>query len=240
MTCEHRFPYYGVWRSRTPPARATRYTMPQLHFMGSRTSIAHSRHWARPRRQAGQSHFWSRFVGSLPINFPEHTSHFTQSFSAYRLTRVLPRPYSLIGWICIVLGVLRFVASVYLANFAMHATDISHYAGKQGWLISSLLAVGAAIDVVIALSMLWYLTGKKREGLERFVALLSSIHVPNDDTIPIHDSITAVIDKLIEYTISKDPCMIIFNFSSQPFCFCFSYRNGGIYKVPSPACFCNT
>lgn len=112
----------------------------------------------------------------LHTNLPSvNIFRLTQSFSAYRLTRVLPRPYSLIGWICMVLGILRFVASVYLANIAMHATDITHYAGKQGWLISCLLAVGAAIDVTIALSMLWYLTGKRREGLERYVDFISFI-----------------------------------------------------------------
>ncbi|KAF8956404.1 hypothetical protein BDZ97DRAFT_1671644 [Flammula alnicola] len=103
-----------------------------------------------------------------------------QGFFAMRLFRVLPKPYGFIGILCLVLSLSRCVASIYLSIQAVAAKSIAQYHLQMSWLISTLLAVGAAIDIIIAVSMLYYLSKKRGRGLER---------------------IATVIDRLIAYTI---------------------------------------
>lgn len=50
---------------------------------------------------------------------------------------------------------------------AFLADSVIGFADEWGLLISILLAVGAAIDVIIAVSTLCYLLKQEREGIER-------------------------------------------------------------------------
>ncbi|KAF9483732.1 hypothetical protein BDN70DRAFT_873332 [Pholiota conissans] len=103
-----------------------------------------------------------------------------QGFFAMRLYRVLPKPYSYIGIFCVFLSIIRCAAAIYLTSQAVSAANIEEYRDHMAWLITALLVVGAAVDVIIAVAMLYYLAKKRTQGLER---------------------IASVIDRLIAYTI---------------------------------------
>ncbi|KAF8188744.1 hypothetical protein BJ912DRAFT_1143346 [Pholiota molesta] len=103
-----------------------------------------------------------------------------QGFFAMRLFHVLPKPYSYVGIFCVLLSLVRCVAAFYLTSQALTLTSVTEYRDRMGSLITTLLVVGAAIDVIIAGSMLYYLAKKRNQGLQR---------------------IASVIDRLIAYTI---------------------------------------
>ena len=90
-----------------------------------------------------------------------------QAYFSMRLYKVLPKPWSHIGLGCMVLTTVRFLASVYLTVRAVRAPTFTIYLKEMGWLISLLLAAGAAVDIVIAVTMLQYLTKKREKGLQR-------------------------------------------------------------------------
>ncbi|KIM37556.1 hypothetical protein M413DRAFT_76900 [Hebeloma cylindrosporum] len=102
------------------------------------------------------------------------------SFFALRLYRVLPKPYKYIGVACFTLSFIRCVASIFMTVQSVAARNIVRYNTQWRWLIFSIFAVGAAIDIAIAASMLWYLMKQRGKGLLR---------------------ITTVIDRLIGFTI---------------------------------------
>lgn len=84
-----------------------------------------------------------------------------------RLYTLLPKPYSYIGVFCIVLSVVRCVASVYLSVQAIIAPSLKNTEIQYKWLISTLLAGGAAVDVIISASMLYYLSRTRGKVLQR-------------------------------------------------------------------------
>lgn len=90
-----------------------------------------------------------------------------QTYFSLRLYKVLPKPWCHIGLACITVSTLRFFASIYLSVRAAEATNLATYRHDQAWLISALLTSGAAVDIVIAASMLQYLMKKREKGLQR-------------------------------------------------------------------------
>ncbi|CAA7263560.1 unnamed protein product [Cyclocybe aegerita] len=103
-----------------------------------------------------------------------------QCFFALRLFRVLPKPYAYIGIFCMSLSSIRFVGSVYLSYRAVTSKSVQDYRENNSWLVTTLLSTGASIDVIIAVSMLYYLSKKRSQAFER---------------------IATVIDRLIAYTV---------------------------------------
>jgi gamma-glutamyltranspeptidase len=49
------------------------------------------------------------------------------------------------------------------------AETLAEYQAANGWLVSATLAGGAAIDVIIAASMVHFLVSKKQTGLGQYV-----------------------------------------------------------------------
>ncbi|KAF8160303.1 hypothetical protein BJ912DRAFT_1008192 [Pholiota molesta] len=123
-----------------------------------------------------------------------------QGFFAMRLFHVLPKPYSYVGIFCVLLSLVRCVAAFYLTSQALTLTSVTEYRDRMGSLITTLLVVGAAIDVIIAGSMLYYLAKKRNQGLQRFAYSLRL--VLRYLTTGIH-RIASVIDRLIAYTIQS-------------------------------------
>ncbi|KIM37534.1 hypothetical protein M413DRAFT_76952 [Hebeloma cylindrosporum] len=103
-----------------------------------------------------------------------------QGFFSLRVYRVLSKPYKYIGVFCFALSFIRTVGSIYLTFQAVAARNVAQYNKEWQWLVSSLLVVGTAIDIIIAVSMLWYLGEKRGKGLMR---------------------VSTVIDRLIGFTI---------------------------------------
>jgi len=106
------------------------------------------------------------------LHLPHRTHGLTiiyalQSFFSLRLLKVLPRPYHLIGAVCIALSTARFGASIYLTHQAILATNVVQYRHDNAVMPPVLLGGGAAIDIVIAMSMLYYLFYKRDQSLNR-------------------------------------------------------------------------
>ncbi|KIM37524.1 hypothetical protein M413DRAFT_448339 [Hebeloma cylindrosporum] len=103
-----------------------------------------------------------------------------QGYFSLRLYRVLPKPYKYIGVFCFLLSAIRCVGSIYLTFPAATARNVSQYNKDWRWLVTSLLVVGTAIDIIIAGSMSWYLAKQRGKGFLR---------------------VSTVIDRLIGFTI---------------------------------------
>jgi hypothetical protein len=113
----------------------------------------------------GSSHSLLKYVPQSDLKYP--INDFIQGFFALCLYTILPNLYYYIGVICIILYVVCCIASVYLAVQAIAGPRITVYEIPWKWLISTLLGSGAALDVVIAASMLSYLLEKWRRLHQR-------------------------------------------------------------------------
>ncbi|KAF9554668.1 hypothetical protein CPC08DRAFT_821564 [Agrocybe pediades] len=129
----------------------------------------------------GRPELLVRFVGiGAVVALGGGVTLLVQAFFAFRLSRLFPKPYGYLGHACTAISFLRFVATVYLTVEGVTTPSLIAYRDKSGWLISTTFIVGAAVDIVIAASMLYFLVKKKGEDL---------------------DSITGLINRLIAYTI---------------------------------------
>ncbi|RXW23432.1 hypothetical protein EST38_g2413 [Candolleomyces aberdarensis] len=115
-------------------------------------------------------------------------------FFSLRVWKVLPNPFRYIGGLTGLAATVRGVASVYLGIRVILAKTLQEYRETNGWLIRTLLLSGAIIDVVIALSMLWFLISKRERDLHLVIRL---------------------VDHLVAYTVRMYrflvPCMEIYN-----------------------------
>lgn len=82
---------------------------------------------------------------------------------------MLPKPYNFIGLGCFVVALARWIGSAALGSIAVNATSLVAYRNDWGWLIMTLLIVGAIIDVVIAGAMMFYLLGKREKLFTKYV-----------------------------------------------------------------------
>ncbi|KAF9043375.1 hypothetical protein BJ165DRAFT_239503 [Panaeolus papilionaceus] len=124
-----------------------------------------------------------------------------QTFFALRVSRLIAKPYGYIGFLCIGVSFLRFIGSVVLAVAAATSVSIAIYRVKWKWLIVTLLSSATAVDLIIAISMLYYLRTARSRALSRT---------------------THLIDKLIGYTLrsglltSVSAVVLLICFLSKP------------------------
>ncbi|KAJ2924113.1 hypothetical protein H1R20_g12986, partial [Candolleomyces eurysporus] len=135
-----------------------------------------------------------------------------QCFFALRVWKALPNPFRYIGAACGVAAFLRSIAGIFLGTRFMVAKSLTEYRLQWGWLIRTLLGSGAAIDVIIAVSMLYFLLSKRKSG---FAAT------------------TRLVDRLLAYTVrtglftSVTAILVLVTFVAIP----QAYIWGGIYVI---------
>ncbi|KAJ2933507.1 hypothetical protein H1R20_g3601, partial [Candolleomyces eurysporus] len=103
-----------------------------------------------------------------------------QCFFALRVWKAHTNPFRYIGAACGVASFVRAIAGIFLGTRFMVAKTLVEYRVRYGWLIRTLLGSGVAIDVVIAVSMLYFLLTKRKSGFT---------------------STTRLVDRLLAYTV---------------------------------------
>ncbi|KAJ7485052.1 hypothetical protein B0H11DRAFT_1149382 [Mycena galericulata] len=109
------------------------------------TDYGHPERLARAPASLGAALFFSGFVGTCVQCF------FT--------TRIYTFGKSLfLSSVCWFLSLLRLVFSITGFVFALRMNTLAEYEAQFGWLLSTILIVGAVVDLTIAASMVYYLS----------------------------------------------------------------------------------
>ena len=103
-----------------------------------------------------------------------------QGFFSRRIWNLLPRPYNLIGVLCLLLAILRTGSTLFLSVNGLRDGNIIKFRVVWAWLILGILGLNTGLDMIIAISLVSFLLSQKNEGFGRF---------------------GKVIDKLVAYTI---------------------------------------
>jgi len=90
-----------------------------------------------------------------------------KSFFAFRLYRLLPKPYNLLSVPCVVVAFVRVIAAAVLAAQGILSPNVTKYRAEWDWLITALLSSSASVDIIIAASMLYYLILMRSESTQR-------------------------------------------------------------------------
>ncbi|KAF5319823.1 hypothetical protein D9611_012857 [Ephemerocybe angulata] len=98
-----------------------------------------------------------------------------QSFFAWRLWTVLYHPYKYIGLACGLLAIARCAVSIFAGVEGIRARSLYNYVERYRGMLAALLGTGAAIDIFIASSMLWFLVVRKKKSLEKVKRLLDRL-----------------------------------------------------------------
>ena len=70
---------------------------------------------------------------------------------------------------CIVISTIRFAGVVYVTVVVVVSLTLAEFLHNISWLISTIFATSAAVDVIIASSMLYYLVQKRGSEMKRWV-----------------------------------------------------------------------
>ncbi|KIK05424.1 hypothetical protein K443DRAFT_641211 [Laccaria amethystina LaAM-08-1] len=97
----------------------------------------------------------------------------TQCFFSLRVWRVLPNPYRYIGVFCTVIAVAHWVGSIVLSARLLIAP--TREAFKWYWLVTTLLISSVVVDLIITVSMLYYLISQRKNALKRVARLLDQL-----------------------------------------------------------------
>ena len=103
-----------------------------------------------------------------------HQSLF-QSFSCYRLYSIIPKPYNIIGLFAGILAFGRAIVVTYAGVLEIKATSYADNIAEMHDWIMALLAMGAVIDVIIAVSMVYFLLTKRERDLVRTTTLIDKL-----------------------------------------------------------------
>ncbi|PPQ90101.1 hypothetical protein CVT25_012265 [Psilocybe cyanescens] len=98
-----------------------------------------------------------------------------QAFFALRLSKLFLGSYKYIGAACTGISFIRFIATIYLTVTGITAKSFEDYRDTFGWLITTTFVVGAAVDIVIAGSMMYYLSRKRGKAMERISGLINRL-----------------------------------------------------------------
>ncbi|TFK16743.1 hypothetical protein FA15DRAFT_606470 [Coprinopsis marcescibilis] len=158
----------------------------------------------------GKADQYTRYPGfGLATIFGGTITMLVQTFFAFRVYTILPSPWRFVGLFCILLTTARCVVSVYAGIKGILATSIAGYTERFRAMLAALLISGAVIDVVVAVSMLWFLIRRRGDAMESAVRL---------------------IDKLVVYTVRKSSCLCMwFTNGGLTVCVVGLVRNGTGY-----------
>ncbi|EAU87097.1 hypothetical protein CC1G_05786 [Coprinopsis cinerea okayama7 len=124
----------------------------------------------------GQPNEYDRFPGfGLATLLGGSITMCVQAFFAFRVHSILPPPYRYIGLFCIFLTVARCVTSFYAGIEGIMTTSMVEYTERFRGMLAALFISGAAIDVVIAVSMLWFLSAKRESAMPKVTRLLDKL-----------------------------------------------------------------
>ncbi|KAF5318990.1 hypothetical protein D9611_012690 [Ephemerocybe angulata] len=143
---------------------------------------------------------WSPFMG-VAILMGGLITMVVQCFFCFRVWRALPFPVRYVGVLCGIASSLRGVGSVYLGSRVIRARTLEEYRKANGWLIRGLLGSGAAIDIIIAIVLLYFLWKKRQTSMS---------------------TSTRILDYLVAYTIrtglltSVTSIIVLATFQSHP------------------------
>lgn len=79
----------------------------------------------------------------------------------------------IIPFVCWTLSFLRFVGSMVMGAGAVTMKNLSQFEDDWGWLIKAILAIGAVVDVIIALSLCWALNEKRARAFDGTMRLVN-------------------------------------------------------------------
>jgi hypothetical protein len=107
---------------------------------------------------------FSAFIGPL-----------VQAWFAYRVLRLSGQLF--IPILCWFLSFLRCAATVAVGVEALLSTSILQFEIDFKWLLTSILAVGAAVDVIIAASLCYYLRKHRATSFQRTVKVINQMMI---------------------------------------------------------------
>lgn len=125
--------------------------------------------YGQPATIASFSSFYASVILSAFIDFT------AQAFFAYRIKKFSGK------WIAA--GICGFAAFVRLVMIVMGgvlgsvATDVVQFQAKWGWLVTSMLALGAAIDVTVAVSLCFYLRQHRNSPFTSTIQLIDKLMI---------------------------------------------------------------
>jgi hypothetical protein len=96
-----------------------------------------------------------------------------QVFFAYRVWRIMNRSY--IGVICWILSFSRFVGSIVAGAQAFESQSLVHFAHQWRWLLTTVLVISACVDVIIAISLCYFLLQHRDKTFDRTTKVLDRL-----------------------------------------------------------------
>lgn len=150
------------------------------------------------RRQGAKD--WS------PYSFPNVDLLLSQCFYSHRIYR-LSKGNLPISIACFTLAILRFLFGI--AVSAESVIDVHRtpnwvvFVTQFNWLITAMLSVGGAADILIAISMLVYL--RKMSSSTNMQSWISFIFCVIWDWLTFHHSTTNMINRLVRWSLREHP-----------------------------------
>jgi len=83
---------------------------------------------------------------------------------------------------CLFLAVVRFIGSITLSVIAFHRLPLMEYTLHWTWLLTSILVIGAATDVILATSLCYHLSKWRGAGFERTTRLIGRLMIWSIET----------------------------------------------------------
>lgn len=84
------------------------------------------------------------------------------TYRLYKFTKTLPLPL-----LCAILSLLRCGGSTGLFFVSLDVATIADYDSRVLWLIAAVVVVGAAVDVILAVALCYYLNFWRGGGFHR-------------------------------------------------------------------------
>lgn len=122
-----------------------------------------------------------------------------------RIYRACQRPWNIIGIVVSGLAVVRCGAAIVLVGKLFSDDNFDQSIGSMGGLVTGLLTTSAAIDIIIAVSLLKFLLVKRSTPLARYASFLHKMSYTQHVV-----SARRILDRLILITLS-----VLFHPSSQ-------------------------
>ena len=97
---------------------------------------------------------------TLSISILLFMAPMVQSFFAYRIRRFSDSYY--VATFCWALSLLRIVGAIWLFTVLRKSPSTEYFYKYYSWLVTMVYATGALVDVVIAVSMCWYLARMRK------------------------------------------------------------------------------